>query len=344
MTDHCYHLSMATPISVLFPVRNAQDTVDRALDSLWRQTFADFQVIAVDDGSTDATHDRLAAHARRESRLTVVPTKPCGIVAALETARALAVSPFLARMDADDISHPGRFAAQQAYLESRPRVAAVGSRITLVPRHALGAGWRRYERWINRLITPEDHARELFIESPLAHPSVLMRSDAVATVGGYRDVAWAEDYDLWLRLAAAGRELGKVDRRLLAWRQTDHRLSLTDPRYALPAFLAARAHYLAKHPITGGETLAMWGAGKTGRRLARRLAREGVRVDRFYDVDPRRIGTSFLDAPIHSWTDLEPAGKAPLLVAVGAAGARDLIRPETRRKGYREGVDCLFAA
>ena len=331
------------PLTVLLPVRDAEATLDQALRSLWRQTFDRFQVLAVDDGSRDRTPRILAEHAARERRLRILDGAGRGLVAALELARSHAETPYLARFDADDLCHPDRFRVQLRYLEDHPRTAAVGSRVALFPRRALGPGWRRYERWLNGLVTPADHAREIFVESPLAHPSVILRAEAVARVGGYREAPWAEDYDLWLRLAAAGWDLAKVDRTLLAWRHTPSRLSMTSPRYGRDAFLAARAHYLARHPSLAGKRAAVWGAGRTGRRLARHLAPQGVQVTRFYDVDPDKIGGRIGQAPVRSWTELPPPGE-PLLVAVGAPGARALIRPEALRRGYREGETLWFVA
>jgi cellulose synthase/poly-beta-1,6-N-acetylglucosamine synthase-like glycosyltransferase len=318
--------------------------LDRALRSLWRQTWRDFVVLAVDDGSIDSSPSILQRHAFRETRLRVLRSGGAGLVSALERARASTHAPFLARMDADDICHPDRLRRQLEYALLHPDVAAVGSRVALFPRRRLGPGWRRYQAWLNGLLTPEDHDREIFVESPLAHPSVLMRADAVRAVGGYRETAWAEDYDLWLRLVEVGWKLGKVDATLLAWRQTTSRLSLTSPRYAPRAFLEARAHYLARHRLLRGGRTSVWGAGATGRRLTRSLRARGIEVARFYEVDSRKIGRRVLGIPVRSWRELAPPGDVPLLVAVGAPGARALIRPETRRRGYQEGVDLLFAA
>jgi glycosyltransferase involved in cell wall biosynthesis len=335
---------MPSSISVLFPIRDASETLDAALCSLWRQTWTNFEVLAVDDGSTDSGPQILRNHARREKRLRILSSGGSGLVSSLELARSAARSPFLARMDADDLCHPDRFRRQIRYLRSHPEVAAVGSKVALFPQKSLGPGWRRYQAWLNGLITPQDHARELFVESPLAHPSVLMRAAAVMEVGGYQDRGWPEDYDLWLRLDEAGHGLAKVAATLLAWRHTPWRLSVTSPRYDLRAFQAARAAYLARHPVLRDGRAAVWGAGRTGRRLSRLLTAHRIETVRFYDVDPRKIGTRVQGAPVRSWTELEAPGALPLLVAVGAPGARALIRPETRRLGYREGIDFLFAA
>ena len=331
-------------IGVLLPIRNAAGTLDASLRSLWRQTFTDFEVLAVNDGSTDQSSEILKMHAAGEKRLQILDPKDDGLIAALELARANTNAPYLARMDADDLSHRHRFVRQIDYLNRHPEIAAVGSRVALFPRSQLGPGWRRYQTWLNSVITPRDHSREIFVESPLAHPSVLMRKTAVDAVGGYRDPDWAEDYDLWLRLSEAGWGLAKVNATLLGWRHSAERLSMTDPRYSQDAFQKARAHYLARLPLVARNPVLMWGAGRTGRKLSRLLFEHGVSVVAFFDVDRRKIGGTLRGAPIRSWKELPPAGDAPLLVAVGSPGARELIRPETIHRGYEEGKDLWFAA
>jgi hypothetical protein len=105
-------------------------------------------------------------------------------------------------MDADDLVLGPRFGNQLTYLRAHPEVAAVGTRVRLFPERAVGEGMKRFVAWQNSLLTPEDHARELFVESPLCHPSVMLRRAALDAVGGWRTVPWAEDYDLWLRVTA----------------------------------------------------------------------------------------------------------------------------------------------
>lgn len=331
-------------VAVLLPVRNAADTLPRTLAGLLRQTHRDLEILTVDDGSSDGTPELVRRLARGDGRIRPLRNPGRGIVDALEHARARTDAPFLARMDADDLVHRERVALQLEHLVAHPGVAAVGCRVRSFPIGATGPGWRRYERWLNGLLTPADHAREIFIESPLAHPSVLLRAEAVAAVGGYRHTDWAEDYDLWLRLHAAGRGLAKVPRVLLGWRHHPGRLSRRDPRYDQARFMDARAHYLARFPAVTARPVTLWGAGRTGRRLTRRLLAAGVRVRRIYDVSPARIGSTCHGVPVESWRALPPAGDAVLLGAVGAPGARAIIRPEAERRGYREGVDLFFAA
>src|SRR3974377_2223128 len=103
--------------------------------------------------------------------------------------------PFIARMDGDDVPLPGRLGAQLDAMDRNPRLGALGTLVEGFPHSAIGEGLRLYIAWQNAVVSPEDHAREIYVEAPLCHPSVMLRREALDRVGGYREVTWAEDYD-----------------------------------------------------------------------------------------------------------------------------------------------------
>jgi hypothetical protein len=222
-------------------------------------------------------------------------------------------------------------------------LGAIGTQVVGFPTDVLGEGLRLYIAWQNAMITPEDHAREIYVESPLCHPSVMLRREALEHVGHYRDVGWAEDYDLWLRLHVAGWRLAKIPGVHLRWRHGDGRATFSHPRYALDRFIEAKAGPLAAHLSRLGRPLTVWGAGPTGKRLARELERHGCRAEQFVDIDPRKLGRIARGAPIVSPERLE-LGRHTVVVAVGARGARDLIRSHLRAAGFAEGNDFVCAS
>lgn len=250
-------------ISVLLPVRDAGPWLAASLASLWRQTLRDFEVIAVDDGSRDGSGERLEREAERERRLRVVRTPPRGLPAALDTALVLARAPYVARHDADDLSHRERFAAQLAYLRGHRGVAVVGSRVRLFPAGGYGAGMRRWAAWHNSLLGHDEMQREVFIDSPLAHGTALVRRAALAAVGGWRERGWAEDLDLWLRLFERGARFAKLPRALYGWRQHPGSSTRTDPRYARERFVALKAEFLARGPLAHGRRATLVGVGSS---------------------------------------------------------------------------------
>ena len=335
-------------VSVLMPCYNAAGTLDEALESLACQTLTDFEVVAVDDGSTDATGQILQAWARRDPRLRLLSQPHAGIVAALGAGLAACQAPYVARMDADDHSHPERLALQVAYLEAHPEAALVSCRVAGFPVEKVRQGFQIYIDWLNSLLSNDDIRREMFVESPLPHPSVTFRRQAVLEAGGYQEHGWAEDYDLWLRLYLDGRRFVKLPQVLLEWRERAERLTRTDGRYSLENFLRAKAHYLARGPLAGREAILIWGAGMVGRRLSKHLLRQGLPLAAFIDIDPRKIGRTRRGLPIlppeelpEVWTHYEAPA---LLAAVGARGARQLIRQRLTALGLREGLDWWSAA
>jgi GT2 family glycosyltransferase len=177
----------------------------------------------------------------------------------------------------------------------------------------------------------------------LCHPSVLLRRSALDGVGGWRETAWAEDYDLWLRLDAAGWELAKLPRTLLRWRCVEGRATFTSARYAKERFREARARFLVPKLRALARPVAVWGAGQTGRRLARALEPFGLRADLFIDIDEKKIGRIARGVPIIGPGAI-PTATHTVLVAVGARGARVVVRSALVERGLVEGRDFLCAA
>jgi GT2 family glycosyltransferase len=228
-------------------------------------------------------------------------------------------------------------------LDADRSLGAVGTRVRGFPGEAVGEGSKQYIAWQNSLVSPADHARDLFVEAPLCHPSTMIRRSAFEAVGGYRKGDFPEDYDLWLRLSASGFGLAKVPRVLLEWRHHGARATLQDPRFSLERFRSLKAEHLAPRLTACGRPVAIWGAGPTGRRLARALEAFGIRPALFVDIDPKKIGGEARGRPIAGPSALR-VGHHTVLAAVGARGARNAIRSALRAAGFTEGVDFICAA
>jgi glycosyltransferase involved in cell wall biosynthesis len=335
-------------ISVLMPCFNASATLQEALDSLACQTLPDFEVVIVDDGSADASREIAAAQARRDERFRLLARPHQGIIRALNAGLAACQAPYIARMDSDDRSHPERLARQLDWLETHPETTVVGCLVRGFPAGQVRQGFRVYLDWLNALTSDAAIRREIFVESPLPHPSVAFRKEWVIRAGGYQERGWAEDYDLWLRMYLAGAGFAKVPAVLLDWRERPDRLTRTDGRYSLENFLRAKAHYLALGPLAGRDAVLIWGAGMVGRRLGKQLSRQGAPLAAFIDIDPRKIGRTRRGLPILSPEQLpawwERLANPVLLAAVGARGARPLIRARLEAFGLREGEDWWSVA
>jgi glycosyltransferase involved in cell wall biosynthesis len=327
--------------SVILPYRDEAPYLRTCLESLARQTHRDFEVIAVDDGSSDGSPEIVEAFQGRFPAMEHLETSGKGLVPALNAALALARGEAVARADGDDLYHPRRLEAQARLLENGVDVA--GCLVRFFPREDLMEGFSIYERWINRLRTPTAIASEIFVETPIAHPSLAIRRSLLERLGGYRDEAWPEDFDLMLRAHLAGAVFGKVPEVLHFWREHPDRLCRRDARYSLEAFIRCRCHHLARGPLGNRKRLVIWGAGPIGKKTGACLLEEGIDFGAFIDIDPRKIG-----GIVHGRKVCAPSflarNPAFVLCCVGKRGARYLVKADLEAMGFRERLDFILAA
>lgn len=333
---------MAQPlISVVMPCHNAALTIEEAIDSIRGQSLADWELIILDDGSSDNSLSLAEKTAREDARIRVLSRPHRGIVPSLREACGHARGSYIARMDADDISLPQRLSRQHDLMRNHPEIGLCGCHVEVFG-PAVGAGRERYETWLNQLVTPEDTARELFVECPIAHPAFFMRNDLFRAAAGYQDNGWAEDYDLCMRFFLAGIPLANVPEPLLRWRDTPERLSMQDPRYGLRAFRDLKRHYLARSYLPDNRPFYQWGAGEVGKVWLREW---GSNTPCFaVDINPRKLGRAIHGIPVVPPDAVPPPGSMLGVVAVGAPGARDEIRAWYTPRGYQELRDFLFVA
>ena len=191
-------------VSVILSVRNGEPYLKQAIDSILAQSFEDFELIVVDNHSTD--HSAQIVESYQDERIILTrPEEPLHLAQALNHAASMARGEFVARMDADDISHPSRFEKQVAYLQEHPEVGILGSQICPIDEDGAPITRGHYHK-------PESHADiawSLFFGCPLWHPTVMLRKSVIDELGWYssptiagREEYSTEDYDLWCRAIA----------------------------------------------------------------------------------------------------------------------------------------------
>ena len=336
-----------TTISVLLPCHNCASTLPGALDSLLEQTFTDFEILAVDNGSTDHTGEVLRSYAADEPRLRILRLEQAGIVSALNYGLRLARGQFIARMDADDISLPDRLEKQVHYLQISPHIGLTGGLVHHQDGPEASPGRAAYVQWHNSLTFAQDCALHRFVECPLAHPTFMFRHEVATRFGGYRSGPFPEDYELVLRWAENGVGLGKILDPVLIWRDGPNRLSRLDPRYFPSAMYALKSPFLARwlsrhnphHP-----DVVILGAGRESRKRVCYLEQEGIRITAFADIQARKIGQKIQGRRVISVNDLPLPGQCFCLSYVGQRGMGSRVSAFLQNKGYILGRDFLLVA
>lgn len=334
------------------PCRNAAATLPGALDSLLAQTLPDFEIIAVDDGSDDQgrTWDVLCEYARRDPRIRPLKQPHLGVALANNAAVEAGSTPYVARMDADDLCLPRRLEAQVALLDADPALGVVSGLVRFGGDRHVREGYAVHVDWLNTLTTPEAISANRFVESPLANPSVMFRRELYDRLGGARENTGAkpfpEDYEMWLRWLERGVRAGKVAEEILIWNDPPGRLSRTHEAYSVDAFARIKAQYLWRwlagqnpsHPRAW-----VWGAGRVSRQRLAHLLDLGLEIEAFVDIDANKIGQTIQGIPVLP-REAVPAYSSPdpatpfLLANVGSRGARDEIAAWLTGQGYQAGV------
>lgn len=231
---------MSAPlVTVLLPVYNGARTIQSSLDSILRQSFRDFEILAIDDGSTDES--RAILEACRDPRLRVILNeRNLGLMRTLNRGLREARGCFVARQDADDLSQPDRLARQLAFLEANPAVALVGASCWRMDHDARVTG-------ANDLPTTHDALRwASVLDNPFIHTAVVFRRAIVLDeLGGYDEsLAICEDYELWNRVAARHR-VANLPERLVFYREHATSMMQSRPEAASQAMRALYAVNLA---------------------------------------------------------------------------------------------------
>ncbi len=192
---------LAPSVSVVMPVHNAARYLRRAMESVLAQSYADFELLALDDGSSDASVNVLRVFAQRDPRVRLYALRRQGLVATLNLGIELARGRWIARMDADDISAPARFRQQVDWLEANPDGVAVGCQVLMVDPHGLPLTYVNFPLGHGAIV-----ARLLGGRGGLPHPGSMFTREAASRVGGY-DARFeaAEDVDFFLKLSCEGR-------------------------------------------------------------------------------------------------------------------------------------------
>lgn len=329
---------MIPKITVLLPVYNGQKTIAKAVESILNQTFSQFELLIIDDGSTDNTvhviesfsDDRLNVHKIRENG---------GIARALNFGLKLAKSPFIARMDADDISLPARLEKQYQYIVENPSCGVISSLVEYKGNRTKQQGYAHYVKQINKIVTPEDLRNKRFQESPIAHPSVMFRKELVEQFGGYSEASIPEDYELWLRWMHQGVQFNKLEDNLLIWNDLPSRISRSSLVYSDEKFYKLKAFYLAKQLQKTNDSLPklwVWGTGRTVNKHSNYLSEAGFEIEKYISLKD-----SSSKKHIH-FSEIQKPGSFVIVSYVRDRIGKKDIEEFLNIKGFEEGQDFFL--
>lgn len=327
-------------VSVVMPVKGSSPFLTPAILSILTQTLHDVELLLIGYPNDRSWHQHLPT----DSRIKVISRDGPGIVPALNKGIEHATGRFIARMDADDLAYPTRLEQQVSFLSDTPDVHIAGTKVRLFSDDApMATGNQQYEHWLNSCQLPLSIQQNLFVESPLPHPTWCAERTVFTRLNGYRDTSWPEDYDFLLRAHLNGLRMGKPNDVLMDWRDHPTRLTRKDSRYSKQAFIQAKGWAMAQS-VAKGRDVIICGMGRNAVRLHDALTSEGINVIAFVEQDNARPRTSRRHKPVVTYQQLFTEKPNALVIsAVTAWGAGEALRSQLQQRGWTEYKDFVIA-
>lgn len=273
-------------ISIILPFKDEAAYLTACIQSIIDQTYPNWELLLVDDHSTDASSDMARQFAKNDARIRYFVNPASGVIEAMKYGFEQSTGALITRMDGDDIKSPDNL--EQLIAQVAPGVMAVGQ-VRYFRDDGLGKGYAQYEDWINSLTKSNNSFEEVYKECVIPSPCWLVYRSDFIKAGGFDSDKYPEDYDLCFRFYRAGLKTKGTEGVIHFWRDHAIRTTRTSPHYADNRFMALKLHYFQEIDYDSTKELVLWGAGKKGKQVAQHWIENGWSFAWLTD-NPNKIG------------------------------------------------------
>ncbi|WP_422079900.1 glycosyltransferase [Ulvibacterium sp.] len=328
-------------VSILIPFKNTARFLPECLDSILNQKYIHWEVLAVNDHSTDGSWEIVNAYAQKDLRIKVFGNKGKGIIAALRTAYSESQGTFITRMDSDDIMFPNKLQVFVRSLIKNGRGHLAVGQVRYFSDRGISNGYERYQQWLNGLTLNGSNYSEIYKECVIPSPCWMVHRKDLDACDAFDPDRYPEDYDLTFRFYEKGLRCIPCNQVLHYWRDYDTRTSRTSEHYAQNYFLDIKLHYFLKLEYDANRPLTIWGAGNKGKEIAKGLLRRKINFSWLCD-NPNKIGKSIYGQEMLHYTALQHVKNPQSIVTVANEEAQKMIRDYFWDLGQKSGRDYFF--
>ncbi len=312
-------------ISIIMPYKNCALFLVETINSILTQTYTNWELIAVNDHSTDDSYNSIQQFAQQDQRIYNLTNNGVGIIEALQTGFAFSKGTYITRMDADDISLPHKLSQLKTVIDKHGKDTVAIGKVHYFKSNGetIGNGYLSYQEWINNLADLQNSFSEIYKECTIPSPSWMLLRDTFNLIGGFNNNTYPEDYDLAFRMYNANlKPIGTLSI-VHHWRDYATRTSRTDSNYKDNRFLALKTHYFIQIDYNPNQLLTVLGAGKKGKTIAQLLIAQGIAFEWFCGT-ANKIGHTIYGKVLQN-SNLLPQN-AQIIVAIAAKEALHQIK------------------
>ena len=329
-------------VSIIMAAKDTAPYLRECIDSIVAQTYSNWELIAVNDHSSDATPDILEAYAKRDQRIKVVHRKRTLLIHALKEGYAEATGELINRMDSDDRMPQDKIEVLvREWLKVGKGHIIAGGTEHFVDEGEVGGGFLRYEQWLNRIAREQLHWQEIYRECVIPSHCWIIHRDDFDAADGFNPEVYPEDYDLCFRFYRQQLRVIGIDKVLHHWRDRSERISRTWDEYQDNRYYTMKLRYFFELDRDHGRPLVLWGAGRNGKDLAKLMLAQDQAFHWVCD-NPKKIGLDVYDIRMHGVNSILDLESPQIVVAVASPEGQDEILSWFDQADKRPGADYWF--
>ena len=328
-------------ISILIPYKNTAEFLPDCIQSIIDQTHEDWEILAVNDHSTDNSLDIMYSYAQKDTRIKVLINEGKGIIEALRTAYSHSQGTYITRMDSDDVMSPNKLETMVNSLKNHGQGHVALGKVKYFSKEGVGDGYKSYEKWLNRLTEKGLNYSEIYKECVIPSPCWMVDRKDLEKAGAFASNRYPEDYDLAFRFYEQGLKCIPTNELLHYWRDYSHRTSRTSEHYAQNYFLDIKLHYFLKLDHDNRSPLVLWGAGNKGKSLAKKLLNKNIAFT-WVCNNSNKIGLDIYDKKMDHYLEINNLQNAQILITVANKEAQEFIKEYLLAQGEKTVQDFFF--
>lgn len=320
-------------VSILMPIKNAEPFLKACIESILDQTEQHWEMLAVDDNSTDESFSILSEYAKLDARIKSFRNDGKGIIDALRLAFSKSSGEFVTRMDADDKMMPAKLEILKRNLKSSGKGHLAVGQVEYFSEAPLGEGYLKYAEWLNRLTESGENFNEIYKECVIPSPCWMVHRADLIDCDAFNPSTYPEDYDLCFRFYQKQLNVIPCNEVMHLWRDHPTRSSRTDENYLDNRFLELKTDWFLKLDHDPSKRLALWGAGKKGKSIAEILIQKNISFD-WVCNNPNKIGKEIYGVMMQSTDVLDDDTNRQLIIAVANPVEQEEIRNTLKHDAF----------
>lgn len=328
-------------VSILTPFKNTESYLGECLHSILSQSYTHWELIIVDDGSTDNSYDLVNTVANIDNRIKLLKNSGEGIIDALRLAFHHSSGSFITRMDSDDIMAPNKIKVLLSNLLAHGEKHVAVGLVSYFSEYGVGPGYKSYENWLNALTKKGSNYTEIYKECVIPSPCWMVHRSDLEACDAFNTNIYPEDYDLTFRFYKRGYKCIPCNEILHYWRDYQTRTSRTHIHYAQNHFTALKTKYFLEIDFKPSNNLVVWGAGTKGKLIAKILIEKAISF--FWICDnPKKIGKNIYGQNMLPFEILKELTNTQSIITVANKNAQKDIKTYLNSLHLKPVEDYIF--